>query len=174
MTWPLCPNMRKYASHGGQRGKGELPYRVRKSATTGKAGSMRNAAKRRHRSPSGHAQPLSRQPLFWWSYFAWNSDPLDGRSDRRRDRPAGSGCSPPSWTARLRISRSSIFLCLCKPHGPQNTLGCDNLRAHFICCVAVPMHGGIAASLSTIGISTAGAHMRRGLMLRWVRSSESG
>ncbi len=34
---------------------------------------------------------------------------------------------------------------LCEPHGPQNALGCDGLRAHAICCEAARMHGGIVA-----------------------------
>ena len=34
---------------------------------------------------------------------------------------------------------------LCEPHGPQNTLGCDGIRAHAICCEAARAHGGIVA-----------------------------
>jgi creatinine amidohydrolase len=34
---------------------------------------------------------------------------------------------------------------LCEPHGPQNTLGLDALKAHAICCRAAQMHGGIVA-----------------------------
>lgn len=37
---------------------------------------------------------------------------------------------------------------LCEPHGPQNTLGCDSLRANFICCEAARQHGGIAAPVN--------------------------
>ncbi len=34
---------------------------------------------------------------------------------------------------------------LCEPHGPQNTLGLDALKAHGICCAAAREHGGIVA-----------------------------
>ncbi len=34
---------------------------------------------------------------------------------------------------------------LCEPHGPQNTLGLDALKAHAICCRAAQSHGGIVA-----------------------------
>jgi creatinine amidohydrolase len=34
---------------------------------------------------------------------------------------------------------------LCEPHGPQNTLGLDALKAHAICCRAAQAHGGIVA-----------------------------
>jgi creatinine amidohydrolase len=34
---------------------------------------------------------------------------------------------------------------LCEPHGPQNTLGLDALKAHAICCAAARTHGGIVA-----------------------------
>lgn len=34
---------------------------------------------------------------------------------------------------------------LCEPHGPQNTLGLDALKAHAICCASARAHGGIAA-----------------------------
>lgn len=34
---------------------------------------------------------------------------------------------------------------LCEPHGPQNTLGLDALKAHAICCRAAHAHGGIVA-----------------------------
>lgn len=34
---------------------------------------------------------------------------------------------------------------LCEPHGPQNTLGLDALKAHAICCRAAQEHGGIVA-----------------------------
>ena len=34
---------------------------------------------------------------------------------------------------------------LCEPHGPQNTLGLDALKAHGICCAAARAHGGIVA-----------------------------
>src|SRR5580693_1840493 len=34
---------------------------------------------------------------------------------------------------------------LCEPHGPQNTLGLDALKAHAICCRAARKHGGIVA-----------------------------
>lgn len=34
---------------------------------------------------------------------------------------------------------------LCEPHGPQNTLGLDALKAHAIACRAAHAHGGIVA-----------------------------
>jgi creatinine amidohydrolase len=34
---------------------------------------------------------------------------------------------------------------LCEPHGPQNALGLDGLKAHAICCQAAREHGGIVA-----------------------------
>ncbi len=34
---------------------------------------------------------------------------------------------------------------LCEPHGVQNTLGLDILKAHAICCRAAQTHGGIVA-----------------------------
>ena len=34
---------------------------------------------------------------------------------------------------------------LCEPHGPQNTLGLDALKAHALCCRAAQSHGGIVA-----------------------------
>lgn len=34
---------------------------------------------------------------------------------------------------------------LCEPHGPQNTLGLDELKAHAIACRAAHAHGGIVA-----------------------------
>ena len=34
---------------------------------------------------------------------------------------------------------------LCEPHGPQNALGLDALKAHAICCRAAQAHGGIVA-----------------------------
>lgn len=34
---------------------------------------------------------------------------------------------------------------LCEPHGPQNTVGLDALKAHAICCAAAREHGGIVA-----------------------------
>jgi creatinine amidohydrolase len=34
---------------------------------------------------------------------------------------------------------------LCEPHGPQNALGLDALKAHGICCAAARAHGGIVA-----------------------------
>jgi creatinine amidohydrolase len=34
---------------------------------------------------------------------------------------------------------------LCEPHGPQNTLGLDALKAHAIACAAACAHGGIVA-----------------------------
>ncbi|MCZ6676402.1 MAG: creatininase family protein [Candidatus Poribacteria bacterium] len=34
---------------------------------------------------------------------------------------------------------------LCEPHGPQNTLGMDALRAHAASCLAAAAHGGIVA-----------------------------
>lgn len=34
---------------------------------------------------------------------------------------------------------------LCEPHGPQNTVGLDALKAHAICCRAAREHGGIVA-----------------------------
>lgn len=34
---------------------------------------------------------------------------------------------------------------LCEPHGPQNAVGLDALKAHAICCRAAQDHGGIVA-----------------------------
>src|SRR5919202_606014 len=34
---------------------------------------------------------------------------------------------------------------LCEPHGPQNTVGLDALKAHGIACAAARAHGGIVA-----------------------------
>jgi creatinine amidohydrolase len=34
---------------------------------------------------------------------------------------------------------------LCEPHGPQNALGLDALKAHAICCATARAHGGIVA-----------------------------
>jgi creatinine amidohydrolase len=34
---------------------------------------------------------------------------------------------------------------LCEPHGPQNAVGLDALKAHAICCRAAQAHGGIVA-----------------------------
>ncbi|MBX3016157.1 MAG: creatininase family protein [Caldilineaceae bacterium] len=34
---------------------------------------------------------------------------------------------------------------LCEPHGPQNAVGLDALKAHAICCRAAQEHGGIVA-----------------------------
>jgi creatinine amidohydrolase len=34
---------------------------------------------------------------------------------------------------------------LCEPHGPQNALGLDALKAHAIACLAAQAHGGIVA-----------------------------
>jgi creatinine amidohydrolase len=34
---------------------------------------------------------------------------------------------------------------LCEPHGPQNALGLDALKAHAICCAAAQTYGGIVA-----------------------------
>ncbi len=34
---------------------------------------------------------------------------------------------------------------LCEPHGPQNAVGLDALKAHAICCRAARAHGGIVA-----------------------------
>jgi len=34
---------------------------------------------------------------------------------------------------------------LCEPHGPQNALGLDELKAHRIACLAAERHGGIVA-----------------------------
>jgi creatinine amidohydrolase len=34
---------------------------------------------------------------------------------------------------------------MCEPHGPQNTLGLDGLKAHAVACAAARAHGGIVA-----------------------------
>jgi creatinine amidohydrolase len=34
---------------------------------------------------------------------------------------------------------------LCEPHGPQNTVGLDSLKAHALACAAAQAHGGIVA-----------------------------
>ncbi len=47
---------------------------------------------------------------------------------------------------------------LCEPHGPQNTLGLDALKAHAIACLAAQKHGGIVAPLDTWHIHELGGY----------------
>lgn len=62
---------------------------------------------------------------------------------------------------------------LCEPHGPQNALGMDALRAHGACCLAAREFGGIVAPpeywhCHELGIYGAWAHPRIGQARPWV------
>lgn len=50
----------------------------------------------------------------------------------------------------LRVAREAFPLVylpygICEPHGPQNALGLDGLKAHALCVRAARMHGGVVA-----------------------------
>lgn len=47
---------------------------------------------------------------------------------------------------------------LCEPHGPQNTLGLDALKAHAIACAAARANGGIVAPLDFWHIHDSGTY----------------
>ncbi len=62
---------------------------------------------------------------------------------------------------------------LCEPHGPQNALGMDGLRAHACTCRAAWLHGGIVAppsfwNVHELGIYAAWAHPRIGQARPWL------
>ena len=50
---------------------------------------------------------------------------------------------------------------LCKPHGPQNALGLDALKAHAIACAAAREHGGIVAPLDCWHVHGLGGYAAR-------------
>ena len=43
---------------------------------------------------------------------------------------------------------------LCEPHGPQNALGCDGLRAHAFTRRAAELHGGNILVTSKVGVGS--------------------
>lgn len=47
---------------------------------------------------------------------------------------------------------------LCEPHGPQNVLGLDGLKAHGICCAAARKFGGIVAPVDYWHIHECGGY----------------
>jgi creatinine amidohydrolase len=47
---------------------------------------------------------------------------------------------------------------LCEPHGPQNVLGLDALKAHAICCASARKHGGIVAPVDYWHIHECGGY----------------
>ena len=56
---------------------------------------------------------------------------------------------------------------LCEPHGPQNAVGLDAIKAHEICCRAARAHGGIVAPpdywhIHEIGLYASWAEEERG------------
>ncbi|MGD9519461.1 MAG: creatininase family protein [Armatimonadota bacterium] len=62
---------------------------------------------------------------------------------------------------------------LCEPHGPQNALGMDGLRAHACSCRAAHRYGGIVApptfwNVHELGIYAAWAHPRIGQARPWL------
>ena len=62
---------------------------------------------------------------------------------------------------------------LCEPHGPQNALGMDALRAHGVVCLAAQTFGGIVAPpeywhCHEMGIYGAWAHKRVGAARPWL------
>ena len=62
---------------------------------------------------------------------------------------------------------------LCEPHGPQNALGMDAMRAHGVACRAARAYGGIVAPphywhIHEHGISGAWAHPRIGQARPWL------
>jgi creatinine amidohydrolase/Fe(II)-dependent formamide hydrolase-like protein len=65
---------------------------------------------------------------------------------------------------------------LCEPHGPQNAVGLDSLKAHAIACEAARVHGGIVAPpdywhIHEIGGYAAWAHQAVGQVERaWLTS----
>ena len=56
-----------------------------------------------------------------------------------------------------------VYFCygLCEPHGPQNSVGLDALKAHAIACRTAHKHGGIVAPPDS-GTSTNTAVMQFG------------
>ena len=67
---------------------------------------------------------------------------------------------------------------LCEPHGPQNALGMDGLRAHAISCIAAREHGGIVAPPSFWHIHEQGgygmwAYRRIGEVRPWLTAIPS-
>ncbi|MCB0095941.1 MAG: creatininase family protein [Caldilineaceae bacterium] len=62
---------------------------------------------------------------------------------------------------------------LCEPHGPQNAVGLDALKAHAICCAAAQTHGGIVAPpdywhIHEIGLYASWAAERVGEVRSWL------
>lgn len=62
---------------------------------------------------------------------------------------------------------------LCEPHGPQNVVGLDALKAHAICCAAARAHGGIVAPpdywhIHEIGLYASWAAERVGEVRSWL------
>lgn len=62
---------------------------------------------------------------------------------------------------------------LCEPHGPQNTLGLDGLKAHAVCCRAAMIGGGIVAPpdfwhVHELGGYAVWAHQRVGQARPWL------
>lgn len=62
---------------------------------------------------------------------------------------------------------------LCEPHGPQNALGLDALKAHAICCAAARAHGGIVAPaewwhVHEVGAMASWAHDQIGQARPWL------
>lgn len=62
---------------------------------------------------------------------------------------------------------------LCEPHGPQNAVGLDALKAHAICCAAARAHGGIVAPpdywhIHEIGLYASWAAERVGEVRSWL------
>lgn len=60
---------------------------------------------------------------------------------------------------------------LCEPHGPQNALGLDALKAHAICCAAARAHGGIVAPPDYWHIHEVGLYA--GWAAEWVGEARS-
>jgi creatinine amidohydrolase len=47
---------------------------------------------------------------------------------------------------------------LCEPHGPQNAVGLDSIKAHAICCRTAEAHGGIVAPVDYWHIHEVGGY----------------
>ncbi|MCL4861579.1 MAG: creatininase family protein [Caldilineaceae bacterium] len=60
---------------------------------------------------------------------------------------------------------------LCEPHGPQNALGLDALKAHAICCAAARAHGSIVAPPDYWHIHEVGLYA--GWAAEWVGEARS-
>ena len=60
---------------------------------------------------------------------------------------------------------------LCEPHGPQNALGLDALKAHAVCCAAARAHGGIVAPPDYWHIHEVGLYA--GWAAEWVGEARS-